>query len=244
MTKKQNQIIARANHQINPNQSLSLAHFLERRLASIYGIDSMAIKAFDLVCEEMSAEKGFTRDNGSDFYNHCVDVANTLISFGIKDENVICAGLLHDIVEDVEGYNKITIERLFNKEVARLVMLLSKNPDLDYHIDQNLYDYLDDISNNRDASAIKTADRINNMMSLEEKTFVARYNKALETKKFYLPFFAMCRVRYPRYENLFFAAQTELQTLIFHIESFYKEIERLEGELKSKGSNNNNGGLK
>lgn len=230
-------------HEIDPNQSLSLAHFLERRLSTIYGIDSMAIKAFDLVCEEMCAKKGFTRDNGSDFYDHCVDVANTLISFGIKDENVICAGLLHDIVEDVDGYDKVTIERLFNKEVARLVMLLSKRPDLDYHVDDNLSNYLGKILADRDASAIKTADRINNMMSLEEKTFKARYKKAIETKKFYLPFFAMCRVKYPRYENLFFAAQTELQTLIFHIESFYEEIERLEGELKLNKGSNNNGGL-
>ena len=217
---------------LDPTQ-ISLTHFLERRLATIYGIDSMAIKAFDLVCEEMSAERGFKRDNGTDYYNHCVDVANTLISFGIKDENVVCAALLHDIVEDVEGYRRVTLEKMFNSEVARLVMLVTKKEDIDYKQSENLKKYLDNILLDRDAAAIKTADRINNMMSLEEKTFLARYRKAMETKIFYLPFFSECRSRYPRYENLFFAAQTELQTLIFHIESFYKEIERLEKELNS-----------
>lgn len=194
----------------------------------------MAMKAFDLVCEEMCAERGFKRDNGTDYYNHCVDVANTLISFGIKNEDVICAALLHDIVEDVEGYQQVTIQKLFNNEVARLVMLLTKKQDVDYKKAENLEEYLSNILSDMNAAAIKTADRMNNMMSLEEKTFLARYRKAMETKTFYLPFFTKCRYKYPRYENLFFAAQTEIQTLIFHIESFYKEIERLEKELERK----------
>ena len=37
---------------------------------------------------------------------------------------------------------------------------------------------------------------------------------------------------YPRYENLFYAARAEIEPLIFHIKSFYKEIMRLEEENK------------
>ena len=59
--------------------------FLERRLTNIFGINSKAIEALELVCLEMSAEKGFTRDDGQDYYNHCIDVANTLISFDIRN---------------------------------------------------------------------------------------------------------------------------------------------------------------
>ena len=106
-------------------QSHNLTLFIERRIATLYGIDSMAMRALDLVREEMCAEKGFKRNNGTDYYTHCVDTANTLISYGIRDEDVICAALLHDIIEDVEGYQSITIEKLFNKNVARLVMLVT-----------------------------------------------------------------------------------------------------------------------
>lgn len=222
--------IQKKDHVSDQNQGLS--QFLERRLATIYGIDSMAMKAFDLVREEMCAEKGFKRNNGTDYYNHCVDVANTLISFGIKDEDVICAALLHDIVEDVEGYRRVTIEKLFNKNVANLVMLVTKQEGIDYKKPENLQRYLQGILLDMDASAIKTADRMNNMMSLEEKTFKARYDKAIETKTFYLPFFNECRYKYPRYENLFYAAQTEIQTLIFHIVSFYEEIQKLQKKLE------------
>lgn len=214
------------------DQPQSLSQFLERRLSTIYGINSNAMKAFDLVCEEMCAKKGYKRNNGTDYYNHCIDVANTLISFGIRNEDVICAALLHDIIEDVEGYREITIERMFNKNVARLVMLVTKEHGVDYKQPKELKKYLSGILTDMDAAAIKTADRMNNMMSLEEKTFESRYRKAMETKEYYLPFFNDCRCKYPRYENLFYAAQTEIETLIFHIESFYNEILRLQKQIK------------
>ena len=62
----------------------------------------------------------------------------------------------------------------------------------------------------------------------------------METKTYYLPFFKECRNMYPRYENLFYAARTEMEPLIFHIESFYtkiqeqqKEIEELKAKLEN-----------
>lgn len=215
---------------IDQNQSPS--QFLERRLALLYGINSKSLKALDLVREEMCVEKGFRRDNGTDYYNHCVDVANTLISFGIVDEDVICAALLHDIIEDVEGYRRVTIAKMFNDNVARLVMLVTKKEGADYKKPEVIKEYLGDIISDMNAAAIKTADRMHNMMTLEEKTFEARYRKAMETEQYYLPFFKRCRYMYPRYENLFYAARAEIEPLIFHIKSFYKEIMRLEEENK------------
>lgn len=226
------------------DQNQSPSQFLERRLATIYGINSMAIRALDLIREEMCAEKGFKRDNGTDYYNHCVDVANTLISFGITDEDVICAALLHDIIEDVEGYRRITIARMFNENIARLVMLVTKEHGVDYKQPEAINRYLEGILSDMNAAAIKTADRMHNMMTLEEKSFEARYRKAMETKTYYLPFFKQSRYMYPRYENLFYAARAEIEPLIFHIESFYQEILRLSKEietLKAGESSENNG---
>ncbi|MBR6504168.1 MAG: HD domain-containing protein [Clostridia bacterium] len=193
-----------------------------------------------MVREEMCVEKGFKRDNGTDYYNHCVDVANTLISFEIKDEDVICAALLHDIIEDVEGYRRVTIAKMFNDNVARLVMLVTKREGVDYKQPDAIKEYLDGILSDMNSAAIKTADRMHNMMTLDEKTFEARYRKALETKTYYLPFFKQCRYMYPRYENLFYAARAEIEPLIFHIESFYTEIQKQQkelDELKAKHDN-------
>lgn len=51
---------------------LSPCQYLERRLATLYGINCLAIKVLDLVKLEMCVEKGFKRDNGTDYYNHIV----------------------------------------------------------------------------------------------------------------------------------------------------------------------------
>ena len=222
------------------DQSQSPSQFLERRLVTLFGINSKPIKALDLVREEMCVEKGFKRDNGSDYYNHCVDVANTLISFRIIDEDVICAALLHDIIEDVEGYRKVTIEKMFNSNIARLVMLVTKNEELNYKEPEVMKAYLQNISTDMNAAAIKASDRMHNMMTLEEKTFEARYRKAMETKTYYLPFFKQCRYLYPRYENLFYAARAEIEPLIYHIESFYKKIQEQQKEIEELKKQLNN----
>jgi len=220
------------NYGLFLDQNQSPSQFLERRLVTLYGLKSQAIKALDLVREEMCAEKGFKRDNGTDYYNHCVDVANTLISFRIIDEDVICAALLHDIIEDVEGYRRVTIEKMFNSNVARLVMLVTKKEGVNYKQPEAIKEYLDTISTDMNAAAIKASDRMHNMMTLEERTFEARYRKAIETKTYYLPFFKQCRNMYPRYENLFYAARAEIEPLIFHIESFYTEIQKQQKEIE------------
>lgn len=220
------------NYGLFLDQNQSPSQFLERRLVTLYGLKSQAIKALDLVREEMCVEKGFKRDNGTDYYNHCVDVANTLISFRIIDEDVICAALLHDIIEDVEGYRKVTIEKMFNSNVARLVMLVTKKDGVNYKQPEAIKEYLNTISTDMNAAAIKASDRMHNMMTLEEKTFEARYRKAMETKTYYLPFFKQCRYLYPRYENLFYAARAEIEPLIFHIESFYTEIQEQQKEIE------------
>ncbi len=222
------------------DQNQSPSQFLERRLATLFGINSKAIKALDLAREEMCVEKGFKRDNGTDYNNHCVDVANTLISFEIKDEDVICAAILHDIIEDVEGYRRVTIAKMFNDNVARLVMLVTKKENVDYKQPEEIKKYLDAISADMNSAAIKTADRMHNMMTLDEKTFEARYRKAMETKIYYLPFFKQCRYMYPRYENLFYAARAEIEPLIFHIESFYIEIQKQQKELEELKAKLNN----
>lgn len=209
---------------------LTSGQFLERRISTLYGIDSNAMRALDLVTKEMCAEKGFTRDDGQDYYVHCTDVANTIISFGIKDEDVVCAALLHDLIEDVKGYTEEAVAGLFNTRVAHLVLLVTKLPDRDYHQPEVINEYLDTISKDMYAAAIKTADRMHNMMTLSEKTFEAKVRKCLETETYYLPFFKKCRKLYPRYENLFYAARTQIQPLIYEIKTFYAEIEKLRSE--------------
>lgn len=81
---------------------------------------------------------------------------------------------MHDITEDVEGYNRITLEKLFNANIARLVQLLTKEHNKDYRIPSNLIEYISLIKTDANASAIKTADRMHNIMTLNQKSFLCR----------------------------------------------------------------------
>ena len=179
--------------------------FLERRIVTLYGLDSNALKALDLITNVMCVENGFQRDDGSDYYTHCVDVANTLISYGIKDEDVVCAALLHDIIENVEGYKEITLEKLFNANISRLVHILTKEHGVDYREPDNLKKYIADIQSDANAAAIKTSDRMHNMMTLNNKTFESRYRKAQETKinylkKIILPLLKKLRINFSAFD--------------------------------------------
>ena len=225
----------RKMQQINEDISLVMkqnpTQFLERKLTTLFGTNSMSIAALDLVKMEMCKEKNFTRQDGSDYYIHCVETTNTLLSFCVKDENVITAALLHDIVEDVKGYTIKTLEEMFNPRVAELVRLVTKEEGTNAKNPEKLRRYLENIKKSQDGSVIKTSDRMHNMMSLDQQSFEMRYKKALETEKFYLPFFKECRYLYPRYENLYYMARAQIEPLIFHIKSFYEELMRKDKEI-------------
>ena len=207
---------------------------LERRITLLYGAESLPMSALDLVMKEMCAARGFKRFDGGDYYMHCVDVANFLISYGINNRDAIIGALLHDMIEDVPGYSEEVLAVRFGERAARYVALVSKNPDLDYHDAAVLNDYLDTISMDVYAAAIKTADRMHNMSTLSEAGIEQRYRKALETETYFMPFFKRCRKKYPRFESLFQAAKTQILPLIFEIKDHYAdycELKRLRGSV-------------
>ncbi|MEC3317296.1 HD domain-containing protein, partial [Bacillus thuringiensis] len=110
--------------------SESRVRLFEQRMADAG--QEMTLRALDMVKEEMCATKGFARHDGSNYYNHCVDVAQDLFNHGIRDEDILTAALLHDIVEDVEGITLRMIEDKFNKRVAKMVDLVTKEKSVNY----------------------------------------------------------------------------------------------------------------
>jgi len=82
---------------------------------------------------ELFAKKkhsGMTRKDGITPYSkHLEDVVNRLKSLGVIDEELLCAGWLHDTIEDTD----VTFDDLFEKyesKVAVLVLSLSKDMSL------------------------------------------------------------------------------------------------------------------
>ena len=136
-------------------------------------------------------------DKEGDFYiNHLIRVSNSL-----KEKDTKIAGLLHDVVEDIECITFEDLEYLgFNQTIIELVKLVTKDYDSSkmskeekkkaYH--RKITSILE--SNNIEAVKLKYADMSDNMnekrlAKLDEKTKEYLYNKykdELERLKSYL----------------------------------------------------------
>ena len=73
---------------------------------------------------------GQTRKDGKPYICHPFSVAMELAKNG-ADDDLICAGLLHDTVED-GGVSRAEIEKLFGEEVLRLILSDTENKDLSW----------------------------------------------------------------------------------------------------------------
>jgi len=122
--------------------------------------------------------KNQTRKQGTPYYLHPFAVADILEKMGF-DENYQIAALFHDLLEDTD----VTYEELINLsnlEIANAVKLLTKKEN---YIMSN---YIEEISQNKMATAIKLADRLHNIseVHLAAPEFRAKYLK--ETKEWFL----------------------------------------------------------
>lgn len=71
-----------------------------------------------------SAHLGQTRSDGSEYIQHPIRVMNTLQELGINDENILCAAVLHDVLEDTNVTREM-MEREFGKEITDIVVQLT-----------------------------------------------------------------------------------------------------------------------
>lgn len=190
-----------------------------------------ALEALDWLKSEMCAEEGYKRHNGTHYYYHPIDCAQDLMNHGIREEAVIVATLLHDMIEDVPGITYKMVEHKFGLRVATAVALVTKDPNVDYKVPENLAAYLKAILENRDAALVKTADRKHNFSTLIDATIEKQYRQMVETRDYFIPFFKECRKKYGRYSHYFFSAKTTIEPIIAHIQQCHDYIEQLQAQL-------------
>jgi GTP pyrophosphokinase len=205
----------------------SRVRFFENSL-SLLGFND-ALRAMDWLVDEMNASKGFVRHDGSNYYTHPIDAAQDILNYGIRDEAVVVATLLHDMAEDVDGVTIKMIENKFGSRVAVAVDLVTKKKGVDYKVLENLLLYLEAIKSNRDAALVKTADRKHNFSTLRDATIEKQYKQAVETEIFFIPFFKECRNLYPRYASYFFSAKTAIEPHLWMIKKCYDLYKETEG---------------
>ncbi|MCL2100975.1 MAG: RelA/SpoT family protein [Fibromonadales bacterium] len=145
----------------------------------------LLIKTLAFVIE---AHKGQMRKSGAPYIRHPIEVAKTLASLRM-DTTVIVAGLLHDVVEDTK-YSTEEIKEKFGTEVAEMVDSVTKISDIQKGIDRTaktFKKFLAYVSKRPQIIAIKLADRLDNMHSLQYLALERQKAISEETLDFYAP---------------------------------------------------------
>lgn len=147
----------------------------------------LILKAYYLA-EELHQNQ--TRDSGEPYIIHPLAVAYILSELK-ADINTICAGLLHDTIEDT-NITKEQIEELFNKEVADLVDGVTKISNIKFLTKEeeniaNTRKIITGITKDVRIIIIKLVDRLHNMRTLEFKKEEKQKAKALETMEIFVP---------------------------------------------------------
>ena len=143
------QMLLRKFKEYNPNQDTSLIE-----------------KAYRFAEKAHEQQK---RETGEPYFIHCQHVASILMDFNL-DADTICAGLLHDTVEDTP----VTLEQLrkeFNPQIAHMVQGVTKISDLkfsstDEETVENWRKMLIAVAEDVRVILIKLADRTHNMRTL------------------------------------------------------------------------------
>jgi len=159
------------------------------------------IKAYDPGADEEAVNRAYvyamkrhgaqTRESGDPYFSHPIEVAGILTDLKLDESSIITA-LLHDLVEDTDT-TLDEIERMFGKEIARLVDGVTKLTRLELQSEQtrhaeNFRKLVLAMSEDIRVLLVKLADRLHNMQTLhyvqspEKRRRIAR-----ETMEIYAP---------------------------------------------------------
>lgn len=186
MRKKKDRDNKAINYEIKPDDLIE--KFLEEvKKANPYADLEMIRKAYIFA---KSGHEGQKREDGSDYFEHPLDVAKRLIKLK-ADSATITAALLHDIVEDTTCDMK-TLEKNFGKEVANLVEGLTKISKVQFeskddYTAQNLRKIMLATTKDIRIMMIKLCDRLHNMQTLKVLRPDKQRRIAEETLQIYAP---------------------------------------------------------
>ncbi|MEO8091332.1 MAG: bifunctional (p)ppGpp synthetase/guanosine-3',5'-bis(diphosphate) 3'-pyrophosphohydrolase [bacterium] len=144
-------------------------------------------RAFAFACERHADQR---RRSGEDFITHPVEVAK--ICAGLRlDTETLCAGLLHDTVEDTSASLQ-EVEELFGEPIAQLVDGVTKLTGItfqsrDEHQAENYRKMMVAMATDVRVILIKLADRLHNMRTLDALPKPKQLEKARETLEIYAP---------------------------------------------------------
>ena len=172
-----------------------------------------------LAVAEEAHEGVFRKDGVTPYIEHPMKVASLLFDLGCRDETVLSAAILHDVIED----SKITIIDLDNKyglptgngllgDVSRL----SKN---NYDTTE---EYYAEIQKSPVATIVKLADRCHNLSTLYNFTDEKKIKYLQETETYVYPLIKYAQHHYYEYSSLVRIFDLWIESLVSNIKSCMK----------------------
>ncbi len=167
--------------------NINLNEFMEKLTEYSQPEREEIIKAYQYAS---SLHEGQYRQSGEAYISHPLNVAYILADMH-ADKDTICAGLLHDTLEDT----KITKEDIisdFNEDIANLVDGVTKLSKMNFSSkkEQNLANtrkIITGLTEDVRIIIIKLADRLHNMRTLQYKSEFKQKENALETMEIFVP---------------------------------------------------------
>ena len=178
---------------------------------------------------------GQYRKDGAPYIVHPLKVCSTLINYGIDDDIVLAASLLHDVIEDCADRlplhgKELVVEHGLNPEVLEIVNLLTKRSGLDQY---ELGEYFLKIRDNPKALLVKLSDRLHNSGTLYTFSWQKMRKYVKETTDFVLPCASYGKLYYPEYTNVFSALKSGIYSLNHSMEIMLDKFEEHDKELQT-----------
>ncbi len=138
----------------------------------------------------LEVHTGQSRESGDEYFVHPWSVAMVLASLGM-DVETVCAGLLHDTVEDA-GVSLNALELRFGAEIAALVDGVTKLSRIEYRSQEdaqveNLRKMFLAMARDLRVPVIKLADRLHNMRTVSALPADRQQSMARETVEVFAP---------------------------------------------------------
>lgn len=169
---------------------------------------------------------GQYRKDGTPYISHPLKVCTTLISYGVVDDIILAAALLHDVLEDcsdeiMPGGKELLNEYHLNPEILDIITLLTKKSGLN---DYELSVYFKKIEEKPEAALIKLSDRLHNSSTLYTFTKERMHKYIRETNLFLIPMASYCKKYYPEYTNVFSILKSSIEALNSSMDAMLKNL--------------------
>lgn len=172
---------------------------------------------------------GQNRKSGEPYIIHPLTLASHALALGVKDDNIIAAMLLHDVVEDC---NVTTSSLPVNDTIKSVVALVTyvkplrvdgqSNEEYKIKIETVKERYYEELSNNKEASIVKIFDRCHNVSTMVGAFTHEKIESYIdETKVYILPLIRNTKDRWPELSDLLFVLKYHIHSVIDALELMY-----------------------